>query len=142
VKKVTILNLGSMINTRSIKILIALLFLVILFHIAIILKIIPHTIAWGGRLTNENDLYLFETLSILINAFLGWILLMKGAFVKFRFSARTLKVILWIFFILFVVNTVGNSLAKTNVEKSFSLLTGLFALLLWDILRKEQPTHR
>jgi membrane protease YdiL (CAAX protease family) len=131
-----------MTKTHPLKILIALLFLVILFHLGIILKIIPYTIAWGGRLTTDSEMYVFETISILINAFLGWVLLMKGSFVKFRFSARAIHVILWIFFALFVLNTVGNSLAKTNTEKYFAILTGLFALLLWRIIKQKQPTNR
>ena len=56
------------INT-SIKIFLGLLFSVILFHICIIIKIIPYNIAWGGRLTNDNEMYVFESISILINVF-------------------------------------------------------------------------
>ena len=36
-------------------------------------------------------MYVFETISILINVFLSWILLMKGDFVKFKFSENAVK---------------------------------------------------
>lgn len=127
---------------NSIKVFLGLLFLVILFHICIFAKIIPYTIAWGGRLTNDNEMYLFETISILINVFLSWVLLMKGDLVKFKFSDKTAKIILWIFFALFVLNTVANILAKTNFEKFFTVLTALSAILIWSIIKQNKTMNR
>lgn len=132
----------NLIYNNKIKIFLGLLFLIILFHISIIVKIIPYNIAWGGRLTNDKEMYVFETISIVINVFLSWILLMKGDFVKFKFSTRTIKIILWFFCVLFILNTVGNIFAKTNFEKYFALLTGLFAILIWMILKQKQITNR
>jgi len=131
-----------LINKNTIKIFIGLLFIVILFHLSIMVKIIPYNIAWGGRLTNDNEMYAFESISIFVNIFLSWILLMKGDFVKFKFSTLIVKIILWLFFVIFILNTVGNILAKTNFEKYFALLTGLFAMLIWKILRQEETTKR
>ena len=128
------------INTQ-IKILLGVLFSVILFHICIIVKIIPYNIAWGGRLTNDNEMYVFESISILINLFLSWLLLMKGEFVQFKFPNKTINLILWIFFALFILNTVGNLFAKTNFEKLFALLTGLSAILIWNILKHKKTAH-
>ena len=129
------------INTQ-IKILLGILISVIIFHICIIMKIIPYNIAWGGRLTNDNEMYVFESISILINLFLSWLLLMKGEFVQFKFPDNTVNLILWIFFGLFILNTVGNIFAKTNFEKLFALLTGLSAILIWNILKHKKITNR
>lgn len=115
-----------------------LLFLVIVFHICIIIKLIPYNIAWGGRLTNDSEMYVFEAISILINVFLSWILLMKGNFMKFKLSIKILNFILWIFFGLFVLNTIGNILAKTNFEKCFAVLTALSAILIWKIIKQKK----
>ena len=106
------------------------------------MKIIPYNIAWGGRLTNDNEMYVFESISILINAFLSWLLLMKGEFVKFKFTRNTVNIILWIFFGLFILNTVGNIFAKTNFEKLFAILTGLSAILIWNIIKHKKTTNR
>ena len=125
----------------SIKIFLGLLFLVILFHICIITKIIPYNIAWGGRLTNDTEMYVFETISILINIFLSWILLMKSNLLKFKFSDKTVQIILWIFFALFILNTIGNIFAKTNFEKFFAVLTGLSAILIWNIVKQKKTTN-
>ena len=119
-----------------IKIFLGLLIMVILFHICIIFKIVPYSIVWGGKLTNDAEMYFFETISILINVFLSWILSMKGDFIKFKFSNRTINIILWIFFVIFILNTIGNLFAKTNIEKLFSFLTAISALLLFNILKR------
>ena len=128
----------NFILNNSIKIFLGILFSVTLFHICVIVKIIPYTVAWGGILTNDKEMYVFESISILLNLFLSWILAMKGDLVKFKFSLKTINTILWIFFGVFILNTIGNIFAKTNFEKFFALLTGLLALLIWNILKQNR----
>ncbi|RYM34913.1 hypothetical protein ERX46_05930 [Brumimicrobium glaciale] len=123
-------------SKNAIKLLLGLLTAITIFHICILLKIIPYDIAWGGRLQNDQEMYVFESISILVNLFLIWILLMRGNLVKFKFSNRIVNIILWIFFVIFILNTIGNVFAKTNFEKFFALVTGLFAFLLFRILKK------
>lgn len=127
---------------NTIKIFLVLVFSVIIFHICIIVKIIPYNIAWGGRLTNDNEMYVFESISILINVLLSWLLLMKGDLIEYKFSDKIVNVILWIFFILFILNTIGNIFARTLFEKLFSFLTAISAILLWKILMKSKTTNR
>ena len=126
----------NVILNNAIKILIGLLFAVILFHLCIITKIVPYDIAWGGRLTNDTEMYVFEIISILINVLLSWMLIMKGNFVTYKFPNQKVNVILWIFFALFILNTIGNIFAKTLFEKQFAFLTGFFSLLLLIILKR------
>jgi hypothetical protein len=127
----------NFIFNHALKIVLGILFSVIVFHLCILLKIIPYQITWGGRLQNDTEMYIFETISILINIFLVWILLMKSDLIKFKFSTKVIQVILWIFCFIFTLNTIGNLFAKTNLEKQFSFLTAILALLIWVILRKK-----
>jgi hypothetical protein len=126
----------------SINILLGLLIAVILFHICLMAKVIPYSIAWGGRLQNDSEMYVFEAISILVNLFLGLVLLMKGGYLQWRFKKKTIDIILWIFFALFVLNTVGNLFAKTNFEKLFAVLTFVFAILLWVILKTKDTKQQ
>jgi hypothetical protein len=116
--------------------MLGLLLAVILFHLCIISKLIPYDIAWGGRLQSDTEMYLFETVSIMINLFLAGILLMKANYVKFQFREKGINTVLWIFLAIFILNTLGNIFAKTSFEKSFAVLTLLFAGLIWNILRR------
>ena len=131
----------NFISKYSIKLFLGLLLVVILFHICIILKIIPYNIAWGGRLTNDTEMYVFETTSILINIFLSIILLMKGNIIEYKLSDKVITIILWTFFVIFILNTIGNIFAKTTFEQLFSILTGLSAILIWNIVKKKNTTN-
>ena len=111
---------------------------VMLFHLSIVLKIIPYENTWGGRLKNDGEMYVFETISLVVNLFLFSILLIKGKYVKEYLSQKVVNIILWFFIMLFGLNTVGNILAETNFEKAFALVTLTFVILIWIILRKDK----
>jgi hypothetical protein len=120
--------------------MLGLLVAVIIFHLCIILKFIPYDIAWGGNLTNDNEMYVFEIISVFINLLLCYVLLIKGEFVKGLIPLKIVDIFLWLFLVLFGLNTVGNAFAETTFEKFFSIITLLFVFLLWIILReKDSP---
>lgn len=121
----------------AIKIMLGFLSAILLFHFCILLKIIPYDITWGGRLTNDSEMYVFETFSILLNLVLYLALLIKGKFVKQLFSDKVINIILWIFIIFFGLNTIGNLLAETLFEKFFSIITLMFVFLLFVIVKKK-----
>ena len=123
-----------MINKNTIRLLVGLLSLVIIFHFLILVKIIPFGIAWGGRLKSAEEMYVFESISIALNLFLIWILSLKSKNVK----SKLIDFTLWIFIVVFSLNTIGNLFAHTNFEKGFSVLTFMFALLLLRILTKKK----
>ena len=117
------------------RLMLILLSFVTVFHIGIIVKLIPYDIAWGGRLKNDQEMYVFETISILINLLLISVLFIKAGFLKVKVNKKLINAVLWIFFFLFILNTVGNILAKTTFEKMFAVLTLISAVFLWKILR-------
>ena len=120
-------------KSAYIKILTSISIVVILFHILILLKIIPYEIAWGGKLKTDEEMYVFETFSILVNLFFIFVLLQKGVFIKPFLEKKTVSIILWIFLAIFVLNTIGNLFAKTTFEKGFTILTLVNSILLWKI---------
>ncbi len=123
-------------NSRTaINICLGIVAVVTVFHLCILVKIIPYEITWGGRLKNDSEMYVFETISIAINLILGVVLLVKGRYVKQVLSKRLVQIVLWIFLVLFLLNTVGNLFAETVFEKSLSLLTLALAILIWIILK-------
>ena len=105
-----------------------------LFHILILVRVIPFEITWGGRLKSVEEMYVFETLSILILSFFIFVLLQKGGYIGSFWGKKTINRVLWIFFVLFVLNTVGNVFAKTEIEKLFTLITLANSVLIWLIL--------
>ena len=125
-------------------IMIAILLIVILFHFLVLSQIINYKNVWGGKLSNENEMYVFETISICLNAFLLFVVLQKAAYIKQLFSAKIIETVLWIFIIIFGLNTVGNLFANNMIEKTVgTILTLVSAYLCFMIVRKnnERPTQ-
>lgn len=84
-------------------------------------------------------MYVFEAVSLSINFFLMAVLGMKENYIKHSISDKLLNITLWLFIILFALNTIGNLLAESMFEKLvFTPLTLVSALLLWIVLRKEK----
>lgn len=121
-----------------IKILLWILVVLLIFHFSIVLKIIPYDITWGGRLKNDSEMYAFEGVSIFINLFLLFILLIKGRLIKEIIPMKIVNVFLWGFMVLFGLNTIGNIFANSSLEKAFSLLTLTFVILIFMIMKKSK----
>lgn len=111
------------------------------FHLGIVFRVIPYEVAWGGRLKTNSEIYVFEIISIIINTFFCIILLMKAGYINQIIPERIVNLILWVFLVLFGLNTFGNVLAKTNFEKIFVILTFSSAILIWIILKAKNKKH-
>jgi uncharacterized membrane protein len=123
-----------------IRITLTIVIAVILFHVCILFGIVPYDITWGGRLKSDEEMYVFESISIAINLLLGSVLLIKGNYIKPIIRLRIVNVILWIFLVLFALNTIGNLFAETVLEKSFSVLTLALSVLIWIILKAKHES--
>lgn len=125
----------------AIKIILSIVAAVTLFHLSILVKITPYEITWGGRLKTDAEMYVFESISIAINLLLALALLIKGNYLKQVVSMRFVNIILWIFLVLFGLNTIGNVVAETMLEKSFAILTLALAVLIWIVLKAKDSAH-
>jgi hypothetical protein len=127
----------------ALKLMLGILVLLIVFHTLILTQIIPYTIVWAGKLKTVNEMFVFEIISISINLFLILLLLLKGGFIKNSFSEKLLNSILWVFIILFALNTIGNLTAETQFEKIvFTPLTFISAILLWVVVKKNEADKK
>lgn len=130
-----------MTSKLAIKIMLWLITIVTLFHLAILIKIIPYEITWGGRLKNDSEMHVFETISILINIFLGLVVMIKGERLPAFIPMKVVNIILWVFLIIFGLNTIGNIFAKTLIEKGLAIVTLFFSYLIFTILRNARNEH-
>ena len=131
-------------NNRStpIILLLAVTILSLIFHLLIIIGVIPYALTWGGKLESTKEMLVFETISIVINLFFLHTLLQKGSYIRSTYSKKYIRIILWVFFILFILNTAGNIQAITTFEKCLTIVTGLNAVLLLMILLRDKESVR
>jgi len=119
----------------AIHIVLVLLCLIIFFHLLVLAKIIPYTIVWGGRLKTVSAMVRFEIASIAINILLIAVITIKSRYLKLTIPSKLITVILWMYVILFSLNTIGNLLAKMTLETTvFTPVTVILALLCYRIV--------
>jgi len=86
--------------------------LVIAFHFLVLAEIIPYEIVWAGKLKSIEEMYLFESISIVINCLILFIVLIKGKINNIKIPLKIINTFLWIFMIVFALNTIGNLTSK------------------------------
>ncbi|AEV31299.1 hypothetical protein Oweho_0277 [Owenweeksia hongkongensis DSM 17368] len=136
-----ILKQKEMNLTTAIKLTLGIVVAILLFHLSILFKVVPYEITWGGRLTNDFEMYVFETVSVLVNLFLLTLLMIKGKYWNAFMPLRIVNILLWAFGALFALNTVGNVLAKTSFEKTFAIITLALSFLICYIQIKTGKHH-
>ena len=114
--------------------------LVILFHLLVISRVIPYDIVWGGRMQNEEQMVQFESISIIINLMMLSIVLIKGGWIAKQLSTKFINIMLWLMFVLFVLNTIGNLVSVDKMETFiFTPITFLLSLFCFRMaMHKEK----
>lgn len=103
------------------------------FHLAIIIGITafgfaPLDFLWGGKMETESQLLNFEVMS-LATAIVALIFTMiRAGYIGAPRLLRLTQFIMWMLFVLFLLNTLGNILAETVFEKTFAIVTALLSL--------------
>ncbi len=113
--------------------------LTMLFHVLVLVKIIPSDMVWGGRLQSESEMYTFELVSLALNMFFLSVILVKSKILKFKIPDKIITVILWLMFALFLINTAGNLLSNNQLEKIiFTPITILLSIFSFILARDKQ----
>lgn len=119
----------------SLKSLIVLLSLFIVFHLLIITGVIPFQIVWGGRLKTHSDMLRMESISILLNCLMLCAGILRLKYFIDKRPPLLLRIIFWIMFFLFSLNTLGNLMAESIFEKAvFTPVTLILAVLCLRIV--------
>lgn len=99
--------------SRSVIVLIS---CVIVFHLMVIADVIPDDIVWGGGARDRNTTIMLEVVSIIINIGILTVTLNDAGTLKLGISRNTTRVIFWVLFGLFMLNTVGNLFSESKWE--------------------------
>lgn len=107
-----------------------------IFHILILLQVIPFTVVWGGKITSFEKIVILEGVALVVMLFLSIVLAMKVRLLKPVLSDRTLKLILLVFAVFFLLNTFGNLLAESVIEKMQAIITIYLAIVFYISSKK------
>lgn len=114
--------------------LLVMLSLLVIFHFLILVRVIPFVFIWGGKLKDVSQMFLFETVSVIINSVMILIVATNARFIKSGIEPIIIKGALWAMFLLFILNTIGNFNSLNQFEKNVFAPTTLLLSLLCLIL--------
>lgn len=115
---------------------------VVLFHLLVLSGLLPHTIVWGGRLSNRAELIQFELISIGLNLGMLFLILIRAGLVPIRINSTMLKALLWAMAGLFMLNTVGNLLSVNDFERiTFTPITALLSVFCTKLALTTKPAR-
>ncbi len=104
-------------ESAAAKSLLALLSAIMLFHVLVIINVIPYEIIWGGRIRNRRELINLELISIIVNAIMIFVVLIRTGMVGFSIRRRWMRLLFWMMFAFFLLNTLGNLVSLNQLEK-------------------------
>ncbi len=118
------------------KALLVILILVSVFHVLVLVQIIPHTVVWAGKFKSYAEVLPFEIGSLTIN--MSFIALVYNR--AKRPEAKIGRIGMWFMVVLFGLNTIGNLFAESAFERlTATPLTLIIALLSLRLALKEAP---
>ena len=110
----------------------SLLSLLFVFHVFVVLGVVPADIVWGGQFGDSpTDAITFELVAILVTLLFGVVILMKLNLIFRGKAGRMTNIACWVMFVYFVLNAIGNLSTGISVESlAFAPVSIVLALLL------------
>lgn len=106
----------------------------IVFHLLVISGVIPYDIVWAGKIQSRTELLRMETVSLILLGLSTAMVALKIRLININIPQLVIDVGMWVLLALFVLNTIGNFLAQSLVEKyGFSILTIIISYLLFKL---------
>jgi hypothetical protein len=117
--------------------LLGILMLIVVFHLLVISTIIPYSIVWAGKFKSYQEALPFEIVSLLLNV--SFIFLVRHR--ARNIASKIGRIGMWLMFVLFALNTVGNFFAESDFEKYAGIpLTFVLALLSLRLAIQDRKT--
>jgi hypothetical protein len=104
--------------------------LLFIFHVLVLLKVIPAGIVWGGQIKGvPANLVTLETVALLVTAVFILIVAAKTGYLQAGKLSGAVNVGIWLIFAYLLLNTLGNLASGISLEKLlFAPITIILAL--------------
>lgn len=92
--------------------------LLALFHVLVLLQVVPADIVWGGQIGDSSaSLLTLEVIALLVTALFAAIVAAKLGYVMAGRFRRATNVGVWLIFAYLLLNTIGNLASGVSFEK-------------------------
>jgi len=104
--------------------------LLVIFHILVLLRVVPATIIWGGQIQGvPANLVTLETVALFVTAIFILIVAAKTGYLQAGKVSGAVNIGVWLIFAYLLLNTLGNLASGISFEKLlFAPITIILAL--------------
>ncbi|HXQ32610.1 MAG TPA: hypothetical protein VN843_01185 [Anaerolineales bacterium] len=114
--------------------------LLVIFHILVLLGVVPADIIWGGQMESvSNDFITLEIISLLLTLAFATIIAAKIGYIKTGNFEKIVSIGVWVIFAYFILNTIGNLASGVSAENWFFAPITLVLAFLALRLAIEKP---
>jgi len=112
-------------------VLLAFMGLLVIFHMLVILRVVPADIIWGGQIeSTSNEFIILEVVSLLLTLAFGIIIAAKTGYIKTGKFGKIVNIGMWVIFVYFILNMIGNLASGVAAENwLFAPITLMLAFL-------------
>lgn len=108
-----------------------------IFHLLILLQVVPYSVTWGGRLQSYDEVLVMVPVSLAVNLIFITVVSVKSGIWNLPIPEKILNGVLWVMVVVFALNTLGNLMAVTWAEKLIATpLTLAGSLLAYRLVSK------
>jgi len=99
-------------------------------HLLILLGLVPSDMVWGGQINESaGNIVVLEGIALIVTSLIIFIVVIKLGYVYSMKPTKITRMSLWIIFIYFILNTIGNLTSGVTVENIiFAPITIILAL--------------
>lgn len=98
-------------------ILLAALGLLFIFHVLVLLRVLPAEIVWGGMIQGgQTNLITLETVALVMTLLFMLIVAARIGYIQVGRLSGVVKVGVWLIFIFLLLNTLGNLASGVSFE--------------------------
>lgn len=102
--------------------------LLLIFHLLVLLKIVPANMMWGGQ-ANAGNIVMLEIVALAVTIFFGFIIAAKTGYFQVGKFMGAVKILVWIIFAFLLLNMLGNLASGVSAENFiFAPITLILAL--------------
>ena len=111
------------------RILLVMLALLAVFHMLVLLHMVPSGMVWGGR-AESGTAGRLETIGVTVTVLFMLITAMRAGFLWPGRLSRTAKVAMWVVFVYITLNIIGNVTSVSTAEKAIFIPASVIMALL------------
>ncbi|NWG07195.1 MAG: hypothetical protein HXY35_10995 [Chloroflexi bacterium] len=89
--------------------------LLLIFHVLVLLKVLPANMIWGGQ-ANAGNLLMLESIALVVTMLFGLTIAAKTGYVNAGKFAGVVNVLVWLIFAFLLLNTLGNLASGVSAE--------------------------